>query len=46
MLFIYREDYYLKAHEPKHPMPDDTAEASPKYEEWKAKHARSPAWPK
>src|SRR5436190_1743634 len=23
VLFIYREDYYLKAHEPKHPIPGD-----------------------
>jgi replicative DNA helicase len=37
VLFIYREDYYLKAHEPKHPIPDDPPEVFSAYEEWQAK---------
>ena len=38
VLFIYREDYYLKAHEPKHPIPGDAAEIFSAFEEWEAKH--------
>jgi len=38
VLFIYREDYYLKAHEPKHPIPGDPAEVFSAFEEWEAKH--------
>jgi replicative DNA helicase len=37
VLFIFREDYYLKAHEPKHPIPDDPPEVFSAYEEWQAK---------
>jgi replicative DNA helicase len=37
VLFIFREDYYLKAHEPKHPIPDDSSEVFSAYEEWQAK---------
>jgi replicative DNA helicase len=36
VLFIYREDYYLKAVEPDYPMPNELEKLS-KYEEWKAK---------
>lgn len=36
VLFIYREDYYLKAVEPDYPMPNELEKQS-KYEEWKAK---------
>jgi len=38
VIFIYREDYYLKAHEPKHPIPGDPAEVFSAFEEWEAKH--------
>ena len=37
VLFIYREEYYLKAVEPDYPMPDESDKLI-KYEEWKAKH--------
>ena len=37
VLFIYREDYYLKAVEPDYPMPDEIDKLA-KYEEWKAKY--------
>ena len=36
VLFIYREDYYLKAVEPDMPLPDET-EKQAKYEAWKEK---------
>jgi replicative DNA helicase len=38
VLFVYREEYYLKAHEPKHPIPGDTAEVFSAFEEWESKH--------
>jgi replicative DNA helicase len=38
VLFIYREDYYLKAVEPDYPMPNETEKLA-KYEEWNAKYA-------
>jgi len=38
VMFVYREEYYLKAHEPKHPIPGDSAEVFSAYEEWEAKH--------
>ena len=38
VLFIYRDDYYLKAHEPKHPIPGDPPEVFSAFEEWEAKH--------
>jgi len=37
VLFIYREDYYLKAVEPDYPMPNELDKLS-KYEEWKSKY--------
>ncbi|MBA3526315.1 MAG: replicative DNA helicase [Sphingomonas sp.] len=37
VLFIYREDYYLKAVEPDYPMPDEI-EKQAKYEAWKEKY--------
>jgi replicative DNA helicase len=37
VLFIYREDYYLKAVEPDFPMPDEL-EKQAKYEAWKQKY--------
>ena len=37
VLFIYREDYYLKAVEPDMPLPDETEKQS-KYEAWKEKY--------
>jgi replicative DNA helicase len=37
VLFIYREDYYLKASEPDFPMPDEP-EKQAKYEAWKEKY--------
>src|SRR5881398_287261 len=40
VIFIYREDYYLKAHEPKHPIPGDSAEVFTAFEEWEAKHSQ------
>jgi replicative DNA helicase len=38
VLFVYREEYYLKAHEPKHPIPGDAAEVFSAFEEWESKH--------
>ena len=38
VLFVYREEYYLKSHEPKHPIPGDPAEVFSAFEEWSAKH--------
>ncbi len=38
VLFVYREEYYLKAHEPKHPIPGDSAEVFTAFEEWESKH--------
>ncbi len=38
VLFVYREEYYLKSHEPKHPIPGDPAEVFTAFEEWSAKH--------
>jgi replicative DNA helicase len=38
VLFIYREDYYLKAVEPDYPMPHE-ADKLAKYEEWNSKYA-------
>ena len=38
VLFIYRDDYYLKAHEPKHPIPGDPVEVFSAFEEWESKH--------
>src|SRR3982751_4694659 len=38
VLFIYREEYYLKAVEPDYPMPNETEKLA-KYEEWNAKYA-------
>jgi replicative DNA helicase len=38
VLFIYREDYYLKAVEPDYPMPNETDKIA-KYEEWNAKYS-------
>src|ERR687890_1433864 len=38
VLFIYREDYYLKSHEPKYPIPDDPPEVFAAHDEWKAKY--------
>jgi replicative DNA helicase len=40
VLFVYREEYYLKAHEPKHPIPGDSAEVFSAFEEWEAKHSQ------
>jgi replicative DNA helicase len=40
VLFVYREEYYLKAHEPKHPIPGDPAEVFSAFEEWEAKHSQ------
>ena len=40
VLFVYREEYYLKAHEPKHPIPGDPAEVFAAFEEWEAKHSQ------
>jgi len=37
VLFIYREDYYLKAVEPDFPLPEET-EKQAKYEAWKEKY--------
>ena len=33
VLFIYREEYYVKSHEPEHPLPDETDKLA-KFEEW------------
>ncbi len=38
VMFVYREDYYLKAHEPKHPIPGDPAEAFTAFDEWDQKY--------
>jgi replicative DNA helicase len=38
VMFIYREEYYLKSHEPKHPIPGDPPEVFTAFEEWEAKH--------
>ena len=38
VLFIYREDYYLKAVEPDYPMPNELDKLA-KYEEWNAKYS-------
>ncbi len=38
VMFIYREEYYLKSHEPKHPIPGDPLEVFTAFEEWEAKH--------
>jgi replicative DNA helicase len=38
VLFVYREEYYLKSHEPKHPIPDDPPEVFTAYAEWEEKH--------
>src|SRR6476659_9539630 len=40
VLFIYREEYYLKSHEPKHPIPGDPVEVFSAFEEWEAKHSQ------
>jgi replicative DNA helicase len=40
VLFVYREEYYLKAHEPKHPIPGDSAEVFSAFEEWESKHSQ------
>jgi replicative DNA helicase len=40
VLFVYREEYYLRAHEPKHPIPGDPAEVFSAFEEWEAKHGQ------
>jgi replicative DNA helicase len=37
VMFVYREDYYLKAHEPKHPIPGDSPEAFTAFDEWEQK---------
>ena len=38
VLFVYREEYYLKAVEPKHPIPNDPPEVFSKFQEWEEKH--------
>jgi replicative DNA helicase len=38
VMFVYREEYYLKAHEPKHPIPDDSPEVFSAYDDWESKH--------
>ena len=35
VLFVYREDYYVSAKEPREPKPDDPPEVHNAYEEWK-----------
>jgi replicative DNA helicase len=40
VLFVYREEYYLKSHEPKHPIPGDPPEVFSAFEEWEAKHVQ------
>jgi replicative DNA helicase len=37
VMFVYREDYYLKSHEPKHPIPGDPPEAFTAFDEWDQK---------
>src|SRR3954449_10120860 len=39
VLFVYREEYSLKSHEPKHPIPGDPTEVFAAFEEWEAKHS-------
>ncbi|MBU3076645.1 replicative DNA helicase [Sphingomonas quercus] len=34
VLFVYREDYYVAAREPKRPMPEDDAKVHDAYDEW------------
>jgi len=36
--FVYREEYYLQAKEPKHPIPGDDAKIFATYDEWKAQN--------
>lgn len=38
VLFVYREEYYLKSHEPKHPIPGDPPEVWSAFQEWEEKH--------
>ncbi len=38
VMFVYREDYYLKSHEPKHPIPGDPQEAFAAFDEWNQKY--------
>ena len=38
VLFVYREEYYLKSHEPKHPIPGDPPEVFTAFQEWDEKH--------
>jgi replicative DNA helicase len=38
VLFVYREDYYVKSHEPKHPIPGDSPEIFSAFEEWRARY--------
>jgi replicative DNA helicase len=40
VLFVYREEYYLKSHEPKHPIPGDSAEVFSAFQEWETKHSQ------
>ena len=40
VMFVYREEYYLRAHEPKHPIPGDPIEVFSAFEEWEAKHSQ------
>lgn len=37
VLFVYREEYYLKAHEPKHPIPGDPPEVFTDFEAFETK---------
>jgi len=37
VLFVFREEYYLKAHEPKHPIPGDPPEVFSDFEAWEEK---------
>ena len=37
VLFVFREEYYVKAHEPKHPIPGDPPEVFAEFEEFEAK---------
>ncbi len=34
VLFVYREDYYVAAREPKRPLPEDDAKVHDAYDEW------------
>jgi replicative DNA helicase len=38
VLFVYREEYYLRAIEPKHPIPDDPPDVFAKFDEWEGKY--------